>query len=109
MFKVISIVLSTLLLASCISYHHDGSDAYDQSASLERGVTTADWVYDHLGHPLSRHKKIDGSEILHYKFDEEEETRVHLLFIINVHSTDRNSTDLFIEIRDGIVTDYWQD
>jgi hypothetical protein len=109
MFKAIIVLLTTLLLTSCISYHHDGTDAYDESAQLERGVTTEDWVYDHLGHPLSRHTKNDGSEILHYKFDEEEETRVHLLFIINVHSTERNSTDLFVAVRDGIVEDYWQD
>ena len=109
MLKVIISSLAILLLTSCISYHHDGTDAHNQSASLERGVTTAEWVYDHLGHPLSRHQKDDGSEILHYKFDEEEETRVHLLFIINIHTREQDSTDLFIEIRDGVVEDYWQD
>ena len=94
MLKEISIVLITLLLSSCISYHHDGTDAYNESVHLERGVTTADWVYDHLGQPRSRHTRSDGSEILHYRFDEEEETRIHLLFVINFHSKDRNSTDL---------------
>jgi hypothetical protein len=109
MIKAIIVTLTIFLLTSCISYHHDGTDAYGESAQLQRGVTTADWVYDHLGHPFSRHQKDDGSEILHYKFNEEEETRVHLLFIINIHSKDRSSTHLFIEIRDGIVEDYWQD
>lgn len=109
MFKAISIVLTTLLLTSCISYHHEGTDAYRESVSLERGVTTVDWVYDRLGHPFSRHKKSDGSEILHYKFDEEEETRVHLFLLINIHNKERRTSDLFIEIRDGVVEDYWQD
>ncbi|MDK1023991.1 MAG: hypothetical protein QGD92_07135 [Gammaproteobacteria bacterium] len=109
MHKVIITTLTTLLLTSCIFYHYDGTDAYRQSVSLERGVTTVDWVYDHLGHPLSRHKKTDGSEILHYQFHAEEETRVHLFLIINIHSKERKSSDLFIEIRDGIVEDYWQD
>lgn len=107
--KLFTIVLLGFMLSSCISYHHDGTDAHEQSASLERGVTTAEWVYDELGKPRSSHTRQDGSRILHYQFDEEEETRIHLLLIINIHNKETDYSNLFIEIQDGVVEDYWQD
>ncbi len=109
MVKTIGVIFTTLLLTSCISYHHEGTDAYSQSISMQRGITTSEWVYDHLGHPLSSYSTENGSEILQYQFDEQEETSVHLFLVLNFHNREHGLSNLFIEIRDGIVRDYWQD
>ena len=109
MIKLAVALLSSLLLTSCISYHHDGSNSYDASLRMERGVTSAEWVEEQLGRPLSTHMKEDGSEILHYHFTDEEETRFHFFIILDIHSKDIKTTDLYVEIEDGIVQDYWKE
>ena len=109
MLKFTLVLLTSLMLTSCISYRHDSSDAHDQTAALERGVTTSQWVYERLGKPLSRHQMADSTEILHYLFSEAEETKVHLLFIINIQNKESEFSDLFIAIRNDVVVDYWQD
>jgi hypothetical protein len=98
-----------MLLVSCISYHRDGSDDYQRPAGLERGVTTEDWVHKNLGNPHGTHVKENGVKILHYTFDQNEETRVNVLLIINVHNKDKSSAHLYVEIDNGIVTDFWDD
>ncbi len=109
MYRLVVILLASLLLASCISYHRDGSDDYQRPVGLQVGVTTEEWVYENLGNPYSRHVKENGTKILHYTFDRNEETKVNVLLIIKVHNKDKNTSHLYIEIENGIVTDFWDD
>jgi hypothetical protein len=109
MYKVLLTLLVPMLLVSCISYHRDGSDEYERPIELERGVTTEALVYENLGTPRSRHIKENGVKILHYTFDRNEETKVNILLIINVHNKDKSTSHLYIEIDNGIVTDFWDD
>lgn len=109
MYKFLTVILASLLLASCISYHSDGSDEYKRPVGLEKGVTTETWVYENLGSPRSKHDKENGVKILHYTFDRNEETKVNVLLIINVHNKDKSTSHLYVEITDGIVTDFWDD
>ena len=109
MFRFMTIIVSVLLLASCISYHRDGADEYQRPAGLQIGVTSADWIYENLGNPHGRHVRKNGSEILHYTFDRSEETKVNILLIVNVHNKDKNTSHLYIELENGVVTDFWDD
>ena len=109
MFRTFALLFSMLTLTSCISYHSDGNDKYNRPVGLEVGVTTETWVAKNLGKPYSKHTTRRGTSILHYTYDSNEETKVSLLLVINFHEKDRGTSHLYIELEDGIVTDFWDD
>jgi hypothetical protein len=109
MYKTFALILASLLLTSCISYHNEDASQYSRPVGLERNVTTEDWVYENLGKPYSKHTKADGTTILHYTYEGDEETKVSLLLVINIHNREKDTSHLYIELQDGVVIDFWDD
>jgi len=107
--KLVLLCLLTITLSGCISYHSDGSNRQQQISGIRSGETTAGWLRDQLGTPMSVRKTNNDSEIWHYRFSEIEKTHVSLFLIFSVSNESTSSTDYYFEIVDGVVDSFWQD
>ncbi len=106
---LVLITLSIATLSGCISYESDGNYVRQYVTGIRAGETTADWLEDHLGTPMSVRRTNMDSEIWRYQFNQREKTHVSLFLIFNVSSESNQSTDYYFEIVDGIVDSFWQD
>ena len=78
-----------------------------QWAGIDVGQTRADWIRTTFGAPDRITSYDDGTEVWRYRNSSTSESKIglFLLFRINV---ERDSTEtLALEIRQGVVTDYW--
>ena len=107
--KIFLVLLSLMFVTSCISYSNEGGMPYTKTNAIEKGVTTRSWLYDHLGEPVSIHATRRGSDIWHYRFTAKERTKVSFLLLFNVSSKRESTRDLYLELMDGVVEDYWQE
>ena len=107
--NLILLCLTASVLSGCISYKSDGQVERQQVNAVRTGETTADWLRDHLGSPLSVRKTNNGTSVWHYEFSEREKTHVSVFLIFSVTSENNRSTDYYFELVDDVVVDYWQD
>jgi len=76
---------------------------------VEPGITTKEWVIAACGSPTSRDLLPDGTEILKYEYKEKKDEELNLIFLIHSESTKEKRSVTYFEIKDGIVTRYWQE
>lgn len=76
---------------------------------IEVGQTTEQWILATLGQPSDR-IKIEGQpdmQILKYQHTIHESSGGTVLFLFAGHEDKTRKSVVFIEITDGIVSDYW--
>ena len=91
------------------------SDSHSQSASwsdkevsrIERGRTSANWVRSSFGAPSRSTEFDDGSSLWHYSNKSKVETEVGLFLLFHIDVEKEVEQQLSIEIKDGVVRDYW--
>ena len=80
----------------------------DTLAKIEPGKTTQGWIVATLGEPSTKNKVEDGSEVWRYDYTERREnnTAVFLLF----GGSDKKETcgSVFVEMKNGVVTNKWR-
>ncbi len=110
---VTSAVLTCTALGGCIhgsSYSSlDGN--YVGAGTFERikiGETTESWVAAALGAP-TRKTAIEGGQLWAYEYERTERSRGSVLLVIGGSSSEKSAGGTYIEIKNGIVTDAWQD
>lgn len=102
-----------LLLTGCL-FTVD-SDTQTESARwspqevsrIQRGQTSVSWVRSSFGEPNRRTQFEDGSQLWHYSNKSEVETEVGLFLLFHIDVEKTKESQLSIEIKDGVVTDYW--
>lgn len=106
-------VACLLGLSGCIltvesdSHFKHGQEAIESLAAIRAGVTTREWVVEHLGVPNSSHVNADGNEVLSYVSLREQETEVSLLLLFSFDVSEQELHTLHIEIEDDCVKSYW--
>jgi len=89
----------------------DGYEAVSpwRVGQIARGSTSADWVLSSFGEPgrITRHE--DGTEVWRYSKASTVQTDVDLFLLLLLHldMTGRQDEQLFVEIRNARVNDYW--
>lgn len=107
------LTLGVLSMTGCLftvdSDRHEGASPWSegQVARIERGSTSADWVLSSFGTPerITRHE--DGSEVWRYSRSSKVETEIGLFLLFHVDVENEQEEQLFVEIREARVNDYW--
>ena len=76
---------------------------------IEVGQTTEQWVIATLGEPSERNV-VEGQpnvEIFKYQHTTHESSGGTVLFLFAGHESNANKSVVYIEITDGVVSDYW--
>jgi len=107
--KLAVLCLLAITLSGCISYRIEGDSNPQQISGVRSGETSAHWLEDQLGTPMSIRKTNTGSEIWHYRFTEKEKTHVSLFLIFSLSNESTSSTDYYFELVDGVVDSFWQE
>lgn len=110
---VTSAVLTCTALGGCIhgsSYssldgNYVGAGTYER---IKIGETTESWVAAALGSP-TRKTAIEGGQLWAYEYERTERSRGSVLLVIGGSSSEKSAGGTYIEIKNGIVTDAWQD
>ncbi|MEO1582964.1 MAG: hypothetical protein AAFR96_00125 [Planctomycetota bacterium] len=76
---------------------------------IEPGVTTKDWIRTTLGEPQRRSVSEGGRELWVYDYERTERSRGTFLLVIGGSDTSTTSTVTYVEFKDGVVTQAWQD
>ncbi len=110
---VTSAALLSTALGGCIhgsSYSSlDGN--YIGAGTFERiqiGETKESWVAAALGSP-TRKTPIEGGSLWAYEYERTERSKGSVLLVIGGSSSEKSAGGTYIEIKNGIVTDAWQD
>ena len=91
------------------------SDIHSRSASwseqevsrIVRGQTSENWVRNSFGAPTRSTQFDDGSALWHYSNKSKVETEVGLFLLFHIDVEKEVEQQLSIEIKDGVVRDYW--
>ncbi len=108
------IILSLCLtMTGCLltvdSREKSGHSEWTQAdvSRIEIGKTDADWVRTAFGAGRRQSTSSQGTEIWRYENVDRTESEVGLFLVFHVDVEREDSETLAIEMRDGIVTDYW--
>ena len=82
--------------------------APDTLGRIKPGTTTAGWVRATLGPPTSKDKVDGGSEVWKYEYAEKRESNTAVFLIFGGSSTTEKNHTVFVEIKDGLVTNTWR-
>lgn len=74
---------------------------------VETGTTSAEWVRSNFGAPDRVSTYDNGMEVWRYRNTSESESKVGLFLLFNINIERESAETLALEIRDGVVTDYW--
>lgn len=96
-----------VLLTGCISYQADHGHG-EHFSDVHPDSTTVSWLLENLGTPESVNETSSGTEIWHYKQEEEEETDVSLFIIFDFSNSTKRTRNHFFEIEEGVVIKAWQ-
>tara|TARA_R100001377_G_scaffold22753_1_gene12215 strand:- start:285 stop:644 length:360 start_codon:yes stop_codon:yes gene_type:complete len=111
--KRIFMLMGMLLMTGCL-FTVD-SDTHTQSvrwsdqevARIVRGQTSANWVRSSFGEPTRSTEFDDGASLWHYSNRSKVETEVGLFLLFHIDVEREVERQLSIEIKDGVVRDYW--
>ena len=111
------IVSGLITLASgcaVVSSHHDsyvtGHSVSDETlARVEPGVSTEAWLVATLGEPTEAETVDAHVRILKYASKRITKYDTELLFVFDTSSRSEKSQTVFFEMRDGVLTRYWQE
>ena len=104
-----------LLCAGCITIcsrvQEDSSTGPNQVSvqQVQPGKTTKEWVIKTFGKPPTETKLSDGTEILKYQYTKKTRSDVDFLFLFDSHTKRESTTNVYFEIKDGVVQKYWRD
>ena len=113
MIKRLIMLAGMLLLTGCLFTVDSGT--HTQSARwsehevsrIQRGQTSVSWVRSSFGEPSRTTQYEDGSQLWHYSNRSEVETEVGLFLLFHIDVEKSQESQLSIEIKDGVVADYW--
>jgi hypothetical protein len=114
MLKIITLALCLTMTGCLFTVDSKQKTGYSQwhSADVERiqiGQTDADWISKTFGSPQRESTYADGSQIWRYENVNESESRVGLFLLFQVNVENEDAETLSIELKDGIVANYWID
>lgn len=113
MFRIIVLVLVAASMTGCLFVVDSRQSIGDQQWSrgeldrVEIGRTQASWVRSNFGSPDRVSTYDDGLEVWRYRNTSESESKVGLFLLFRVNIERESAETLALEIRDGVVTDYW--
>src|SRR5271170_7192957 len=104
----ISWLLSGCLVATSSQTTHSGDYVSDATWSkLEKGRTSQEWVLTVIGQPTSKSTVGSGKEIWKFSYTTRTENNGAVFLIFAGSSKEENSSNAYIEFKNGIVTDWW--
>lgn len=107
------ILSGTILMTGCLftvdSDRHvsDAQWSDHEVARIEPGRTSEAWVRTTFGEPERRTEYEDGASVWHYESSNRVDTEVGLFLLFHIDVDSREEKRLSIELRQGVVTDYW--
>lgn len=111
--KVWMAAAMALLMTGCLfvvdSKQSSGREQWSSQEAdrMVVGQTTGDWLRQTFGPPDRRSTYEDGTELWRYRNHSSTESRVGLFLLFRVNVERDHSETLTIELRDGVVSDYW--
>jgi hypothetical protein len=113
MFTRIIVLALCLTMTGCLftvdSKQRSGQTQW-HSSDVERmqiGQTDADWVTRAFGTPRRQSTHADGTQVWRYENINRSESRVGLFLLFNVETEKEHRETLAVELKNGIVSDYW--
>lgn len=113
MIKSVAVAALCVLMTGCLfvvdSKQRSGSQQWSNHEvdRIEVGRTSADWISRTFG-PADRVSRYeDGTEVWRYRNRSTTESRVGLFLLFRVNVERDHTETLALEVRDGVVTDYW--
>ena len=107
------ILMGMLSMTGCLftvdsDTHSQSARWSDQEVSrIVRGQTSANWVRSSFGEPTRSTEFDDGTALWHYSNRSKVETEVGLFLLFHIDVEKEVEQQLTIEIKDGVVRDYW--
>ena len=105
-----AIMTTGCLVVTGSSYHESGVKVTPTTLDrIELGTTTETWVIAALGEPTER-TEVEGQPnvtILRYEHRTTEHSGGTVLFLFAGGKDESHTSTAYIEVTDGIVTDYW--
>lgn len=101
-------------LGGCLissSSHTDYSGSYvshTELSKLTKGESTEEFVVATLGAPTEKTVQTDGSSIWRYTWEEVKERDSAVFLVLASDSSSRREGTAFVQVRDGVVVDYWR-
>lgn len=113
MYKMIGVSLLCLSLMGCL-FVVDSKQKSNQSqwsnqevSRIETGQTRADWIRTSFGAPDRVSTYDDGTEVWRYRNNSKSESKIGLFLLFRINVERQSTETLALEIRNGVVTDYW--
>ena len=75
--------------------------------TVHSGVTTRQWIIEHLGNPDSSTVNADGNEVLRYVARRKTDADVTLFLLFSIDVSDEEIYTVHIEIEDDVVRARW--
>jgi len=113
MIRFIGLILVAASMTGCLFVVDSRESIGDQQWSraevdrVETGSTSAAWVRSNFGSPDRISTYDDGMEVWRYRNTSESESEIGLFLLFNINIERESAETLALEIRDGVVTDYW--
>ncbi|GAA5316940.1 MAG: hypothetical protein AseanaTS_21440 [Candidatus Pelagadaptatus aseana] len=93
-----------------VTYEHDGKRVPEEIIQqITAGKTTRKWVMEYLGKPDAMKSHKNGSEVFTYRFSENKNQRVRVLFLFKYEDTGHKEKHVFIQFVNGRVHKLWRD
>lgn len=112
--SLVGLAVSVLLSGCSVSSEVKSSSAAQPvgGTSLEQvevGKTTKDWIIGAFGEPTTVSEISPDTEILKYHRSEKTEHRASLWFLFESHTEKEVVSNVYFEIKNGVVQKYWKD
>ena len=109
----LAVVAAGIVATGCLvsvqsdSRWRHGAAAMASMGSVQSGVTSRQWIFDHLGNPDSSYVNAQGNEVLRYVSRRETEADIHLFLLFSIDVSDEDIYTVHIEIEDDVVNGWW--
>ncbi|MBC53634.1 MAG: hypothetical protein CMQ34_07335 [Gammaproteobacteria bacterium] len=113
MIRFFALILVAATMTGCLFVVDSRESIGDQQwseAELDRvtvGSTDAAWIRSNFGSPDRVSTYDNGMEVWRYRNTSESESEIGLFLLFNINVERESAETLALEIRDGVVTDYW--
>ena len=75
---------------------------------IELGTTSKAKVVALLGEPNSKQKFDDGTELYKYVYSKQTQKNTAVFILLTSNDTVDERSELFVEIKDGVVQNFWK-
>lgn len=109
------LLASTLFLTGCLFGGHsdvrrEGNYVSSNTLSqIEPGKTTSAWVRAVIGEPNEKNRLGDHEEIWKYSYSETKDSGGYILFIFETDDKKVTRNNIYVQFKDDIVSQRWQD